>query len=65
MKYRILEADTADELENRVVDALDHGWALLGGVSVARSFAGWDDEREGYTECSTGFTYAQAMTYEN
>ena len=34
-RYRLLTAETADELENLVDELLQDGWVPIGGVSVA------------------------------
>ncbi len=34
-KYIILQAKTAVELENMVIDAINDGYTVLGGVSVS------------------------------
>jgi len=47
--YRIVEADTAPNLQNLVLDALDRGWQPQGGIAV------------GYSSTSGKWWYYQAM----
>lgn len=61
MWYEILGADDLKNLEVEVQKAIDDGWEPLGGVSVTSHYASWENERKGYTESETVYTYLQAM----
>lgn len=63
--YRILSAETPAELAAMVTEQLNDGWVLAGGVAVCAVFRSWENERKGYTESETDYTYAQAMTHDD
>ena len=48
MRYRIVEADNAKELQQKVQAALDKGWELQGGVVVATVATGEEWEGQWY-----------------
>lgn len=62
MDYQILVSHDSDALAEKVRTAIDGGWHPLGGVSVAVVFESYENERKGYTESSTDYTFTQAMT---
>ena len=64
MKYEIYVIGTAEGLADKINEALAAGWKLHGGVSVAQSFETHENQRKGYTETDTDYTFAQAMTHE-
>ena len=60
--YKVVEAETPDELQEMVTTFIvKAGWEPAGGVSVCAVHAQWENERKGYTECDTTYTYAQAL----
>lgn len=63
MQYKILSADSADELAAKVKHELAAGWQLQGGVSVS-GWLGvtWENERKGTVDGETCYAFAQAMT---
>lgn len=61
MMYEILGADDIKILESEVRKAIADGWEPVGGVSVASHFEQWENERKGYTESETRYTFVQAM----
>jgi uncharacterized protein DUF1737 len=40
MKYLVIEAQSAEELQQKVQDSIDQGWQPLGGLAVATYGAG-------------------------
>lgn len=62
MEYQIVEAADSDTLVARVNDAIGQGWLPLGGVAVTAVHRTWTNERKGYDESDTDWTYSQAMT---
>lgn len=61
MEYEILGADDLKNLESVVRDALAEGWEPLGGVAVSSHYARWTNERKGWEESETRYTFLQAM----
>jgi lipoprotein-anchoring transpeptidase ErfK/SrfK len=54
-EYIILEDESSEELQAVVVQYIETGWELQGGVSIAW----WKTKPRGYTR--NGYMYAQAM----
>jgi hypothetical protein len=59
--YQVFVRGTAEELEKAVNAAIAEGMKPQGGVSVAVLHHQWENERKGYTESSTDYSYVQAM----
>jgi hypothetical protein len=61
MKYVVAEGDNAHELGIAVAEWLELNYRPSGGVSVCVVFRTWENERKGYMESETEYTYSQAM----
>lgn len=61
MQYVILGAEDAKVLDELVNNAIADGWEPQGGVTCSGVFQSWENERKGYTESETNYTWAQAM----
>ena len=59
--YEVLESDSAVGLSEMVNKHIGEGWSPMGGVAVAVLHKAWENERKGYTESETIYTFAQAM----
>ena len=57
MRYKVIEADSADHLSEVVTDFLSKGWVMVGGVSV--SGHAYHNDRDDYWD--TCWNYAQGM----
>ena len=57
MRYRIVAAQSWQDLENEVNKCLDQGWTLQGGVAATSH--SYHNAREGYDEST--WEYSQAM----
>lgn len=60
-QYKVLSASTPETLEAIVNEHLEAGAELVGGVAVSSRYESWENERKGYTESNTEYTYAQAV----
>jgi hypothetical protein len=56
--YRLLSADSDEELEAAVNGFIEDGYEPMGGVQVV--YRSWTNERKGYDESSTWFYQAVA-----
>ena len=59
--YKVVEAGSAQELQRMVNYCIDAGFEPIGGVSVCVLHTTWENERKGYEESSTDYTYSQAV----
>ena len=62
IEYCVASADDSTGLEVAVNKLVAEGWQPLGGVAVSSFFSSWGNERKGYTESESCYTFAQAMT---
>lgn len=63
MKYQTVEKETGTALDDAVNDLIAEGWEPIGGVAIAAVFSSYENERKGYTESETNYTYMQAMIH--
>ncbi len=60
MKYKVIEAHSTEDLEEKVNGSMEAGFTPLGGVQVV--YATWENDRKGYSESET--TFYQAMVFD-
>lgn len=59
--YKIVTADSADELQSMVNNNIEAGFVPIGGVAVVMDSYSWENERKGYTETEHETMFTQAM----
>lgn len=59
--YKVVEADSAEELQQRINNCIKAGFEPIGGISVCVHHTSWENERKGYEETETSYTYCQAV----
>ncbi len=61
MKYKIVTAQTAEDLTAAVNKYLDDGWEPIGGALLSQDRDRWENERKGYSESQLDVTWAQTL----